>query len=143
MLFLKVVNKSLSLLKMRSEADSLKQMDQLHNAFLQLANIKTWDIAMQEYGQWLSEENLKPFKSLFQIKNSKISNTFAQFVQSIIQAKKNKIKNEEWKKFSYKQFEHSNQIIKCDVLNNLTSISDIASIFTLAIADIPYGIQQT
>ncbi len=141
-LLLKVVNQTLSFAEMKAAADNIKQMDRLHEAFLALTSCTSWKEALAEYGQWLHEDTLRPFCSLFTSRTSQTPTTFLQFVQSIMQAKKQKTKIGEWKQFKTPTITASYQVIQCDIINNLFSISHLASNFNLAIADIPYGLSQ-
>ena len=70
--------------------------------------------------------------------------SFSQFVNAIIQAKTNKTKVSDWKTFFHpeKKINLNYQVIKCDVISNLSSVSHHATNFSLALADIPYGLNQ-
>jgi hypothetical protein len=144
-LLIKVKNGSFSFEEMKAEALCLKQMHRLQKAFLKLTNLSSWKEAEQQFPQWTSDEILRPFYPLFSTaKAAVIHPSFINFVQSLMQAKQNKTKLGEWKKFEHPETKIISEynVFQCDVLKNLTAFSNLAATFTLAIADIPYGLGQ-
>ena len=143
-LLTRVINKTYSQKEMKAAADQMKQLERVHSAFLKLASLKTWEEAEREYSPWTNEENLRPFCNLFSSNKGMmtIPATFSQFINVIIQFKLNKTKMTDWKKFTHaeKQITLDYQILQCDIVGNLSSVSHHAANFTLALADIPYGL---
>jgi hypothetical protein len=69
---------------------------------------------------------------------------FVQFVQTAQQSLKSRVAIGIWKDFIHptKNCKLNYQVQTCNVLENLVELGGTGANFTLAIADIPYGLEQ-